>query len=375
MNFLIAYVLVAVSGIVITSRTLIAYTECSLWLKTAVYLFFTAAWFAPMLIWNLQTLNIISVRWYNVLAKTGYFVFGFSFLLLAAILLRDLVWSVGYFLSGKSIAAPNNPEVLNKVNLITLGVLLVASIYSVFAAEKMPRVVHYEFSDKRIQQPLKVLVVSDLHITKMVSVEKVKNWVKYFNDLQPDVILLPGDIADDKYEDIKPQINSLKKLKAPRGIFYTIGNHEVYHNAFKWESVFAGLGWQVLHNSGAGIEQSGVYVAGVPDIGGFAVNIAQSVGEASDSEYRILLAHEPITALKIKDTKVDLLVAGHTHGGQIFPFNWLVKMGNAGFVCGEYQVRDTRMLISCGAGYWGPPMRLFAPSDVLLIELKPEIEE
>lgn len=375
MSFIVAYFTIAISCIVITSRTLIAYTGCPLWLKCAVFVFFGIAWFAPIILWNLQTLNVIPVRIYTVLAQIGYFMLGFSFLLVMAILFRDILWCGIYFLSGKQIAAPNNPAALNLANIITLAILAVLSIYSVFAAEKMPNVLHYEYRDARIKKPLKMLLVSDLHITQMIKSSKVKEWVAQFNALQPDVILLTGDIADDSRENIKRQISELKKLHAPQGIFYVLGNHEVYHNAFEWEAVFAGFGWQVLHNSGVSVENSGVYVAGLPDKNGFSVSIAQAVRNAAADEYRVLMSHEPITALKIADNNVDLQVSGHTHGGQIFPFNWLVKLGNSGFVWGEYAVNNAKLLITRGAGYWGPPMRLFAPSDVMLIELKPKMNE
>ena len=375
MSFMIAYFTIALSSIVITSRTLIAYTNCSLWLKAAVYAFFCIAWFAPIILWNVQTHHLVSVRLYTILAKVGYFFLGFSFLLIMAILLRDVLWTGMYFLSGKHLPAPNNPAALNCVNIWTLLVLAVVSIYAVFAAEKMPEVRHYEYSDARIKKPLKVLLIADLHITQMISRAKVENWVKLFNEQGADVVLLAGDIADDSKENIKEQISELKKLRAPNGIFYVTGNHEVYHNAFEWEAIFAGLGWQVLHNSGVSVENSGVYVAGLPDINGFSTNIAQAVKNAAADEYRILMSHEPVTALKIAENQVDLQVSGHTHGGQIFPFNWFVKLGNAGFVWGEYALDNAKLLITRGAGYWGPPMRLLAPSDVMLIEFKPQINE
>ena len=248
---------------------------------------------------------------------------------------------------------------------------MAASLYSLYAAEKLPQVTHYEYSDARIKQPLKILAISDLHITKMIAPQKVAAWVAQFNALQPDVIVMPGDIADDKSEDIRRHIMELKKLKAPHGIFYIVGNHEVDHDAVTWEAVFAGLGWQVLHNSGVSLPENGVYVGGLPDFGGFAVNIGQTLRNAAPDEYRILLAHQPVIAEKIGQNPVDLLIAGHTHGGQIFPFNVLVKMGNRGFVRGEYAIGNTKVLIANGAGYWGPPMRLAAPAEVMMIELKP----
>jgi len=90
-----------------------------------------------------------------------------------------------------------------------------------------------------------------------------------------------------------------------------------------------------------------------------------------DNEYRILLSHTPTIIKKVRAGQVDLQVSGHTHGGQIFPFNLFTKWGNSGFLFGEYKVNGVTLLLSRGVGYWGPPMRILAPSDITLITLKP----
>lgn len=369
MGFLIAYFVVAVSCIVISGRTLIAYTDFSIWIKTCVYLLFLYAWFSPILMWNIQAKLNMPVGLYTCLAKFSYFLFGFAFLLTMVLLFRDIIWALVYYLGGKHIVSPTDNTALGCANLITLCLTLLMSFYAVYAAEKLPDIKHYRYADTRIQKDVKIVMASDLHITKMTSVDKVKEQVDYINQLQPDIILLPGDIADDKVEDIKAQIKELKKLKAPLGIYYTTGNHETYFDAFAWEAEFAALGWTVLHNSGVSVPNTGIYIGGVPDIHGFSTNMKQTVRNAADNEYRIVLSHIPTTAKYIGNTKIDILVAGHTHGGQIFPFNILTKYGNDGYVFGEYKLNNTVILVSRGVGYWGPPMRLGAPNDLMVIEL------
>ena len=196
--------------------------------------------------------------------------------------------------------------------------------------------------------------------------------VKLFNKLHPDIILIPGDIADDDSEAIRRQLNELKKLHAPEGIYYTVGNHEIYHNAFVWEAAFAAFGWCVLHNSGVMMKDSGLYVGGVPDSAGFSVSVLQAVKNAEKDAFRIVLSHQPSAVLQAKAGEIDLMVSGHTHGGQIIPFNYLTGFGNAGFVAGEYRLKHAILLVSRGVGYWGPPMRLGAPNDVILIDLEPQ---
>ena len=373
MSFLIVYLLTMIFCVGITAHTLVAPTDLSLMIKFAVYAFFAVSWLSPILILNLQT-TVRSVKIYTVAAKIGYFMLGFAFLTAAGILLRDSGWYLLYYVSGKNIASPGEAQALNTANMILLAVLAIVSLYAVYAAEKKPRVIKVDYVDMRIKKPMKILLVSDLHITRMTPVQKVTQWVKQFNALQADAIVMPGDIADDIAADIMPQIRELKKLAAPYGIFYCLGNHEVYHNGVEWEAVFAGLGWQVLHNSGVALESTGVYIGGVPDKSGFVINPAQAVRNAHDNQYRILLAHEPKVAKMIGENRVDLVVSGHTHGGQIFPFNFLVKLGNSGFVAGQYRTSTSDVLVSAGAGYWGPPMRLGAPAEVVVINLQSTLQ-
>ena len=371
MLFWLVYSLIALLCIVLTALPLLGYCDCGEWVKWSVYIFLFTAWFSPVLIWNWQTNNKISLKMYTLIAKIGYFLEGFAFLLMMTLLIRDIFWwSVYYLSNGVLLVSPLKDNIVAEANIITVIAVFIVSLYGIYAAEKKPEILRYCFTDKRIKRSLRILIASDLHITKITKVSKVRELVKYFNGLNADAVLLPGDIADDIVENIKKQIAELKKIKAPLGIYYTIGNHETYFNPYVWEAEFANLGWQVLHNSGISIENSGVYVAGVPDNRAFNVNIAQSIRN-SDNEFIILLSHIPGVAKQIQDNQVDLVISGHTHGGQIFPFNLLTKIGNDGMVSGFYQKKHTKILISRGVGYWGPPMRIGAPSDIILLELKP----
>ena len=369
--FFIIYLVVSLSCILITSRTLVAYGDYNSFTKILIYTLFTIAWFSPIAIWSLQSKGLLPLNVYNIFAKTGYFLFGFAFILVMLILLRDIVWGAVYYLSGKQIISPTDSGALKIVNLITLFIALLFSIYSVYSAEKLPKVLNYKYSDSRIQKDMKILMISDTHINKMYSMEKLKKFVKYVNSLKPDVLLMVGDITDDKLSDIKNKVKELGKLEAPLGIYYVLGNHETYFDAFTWEAEFASLGWQVLHNSGVSIKDTGLYIAGLPDNRRFPINIKQALSRANDEEFRIILSHIPDIAHKIAENKVDLQVSGHTHGGQIFPFNFISKSANKGFLAGEYTLGNTKVLVSRGAGYWGPPMRLFAPNDIIMINLMP----
>lgn len=372
MAFWIVYSAIAILCIILTALPLVGYCDCAEYIKIAVYAFLFIAWFSPVLIWNWQTQKNIPLKLYSWVVQIGYFLEGFAFLLMMTLLMRDVFWWGGYYLSsGKLIISPLKDNIVADVNIITVVIVFLVCLWGVYAAEKMPDVLHYTFSDKRIKKPFKALIASDLHITKVTKQNKVKAWVNYFNSLKADIVLMVGDVGDDTAEDIKKQISELKKIKAPLGIYYVLGNHETYFNPYNWEAQFATLGWQVLHNSGASIADSGVYVAGIPDNRAFKTDILQSVKNAKD-EYTVLMSHIPLTLSEQEKQNIDLMICGHTHGGQIFPFNWLTKLGNAGMVAGFYDTGNHKVLISRGVGYWGPPIRVGAPSDIILVEFKPE---
>lgn len=372
-GFLIIYTLIAIPCILYTGYALTAYTECPFWLTAVVYVLLTSAWFAMALIWNLRTNPKVPTRIYILVSRIGYFMLGFAFLLLCVLGVRDVLWLSAYLLTPFKVVSPFEVSAAVPANLWTLGIVCFLSIYALLSAIKMPRIKRYSFTDSRICRPIKILALSDLHINKTVSPTKVRKFVRYFNEQKPDVMILAGDIVDDFAQAIKTQLRELKKLRAPLGIFVILGNHEVYHNALQWETTFASLGWQVLHNSGVSVENSGIYIGGVPSYAGFSPNPEQALRQAKNNEFRILAAHEPVIARYFNAQTADVQISGHTHGGQIFPFHFPVRWGNAGFISGAYPLEQTMLLVSNGASYWGPPMRLLAPSDVLLIELEPQV--
>ncbi len=370
MGFWIVYLLIGTLCSAIGGYALTANADYPFGVSAGIYGALFAAWLAMPAIWYWQHRSTLPSRTYNFFAYAGYLLFGFAFLLTSLLILRDMAWYAAYIF-GFNVPSPFAVEAARAANAITLAITVLGCLYGIYAAQKLPRVLHYEYRDARIKQPLKLLIISDLHINRTVSPQRVAKLAEFFNSLKPDIMLLPGDIADDYVEATRTQIKALQKLSAPLGIYYTIGNHEAYHFAPAWEAAFAALGWRVLHNSGVAAEDSGVYIGGVPDLTVFGANVGQALRAATPEQYRILLSHTPTIMAQMQDGRVDLTVAGHTHGGQIFPFNFLTKLGNSGFVAGEYRLNNAVLLVSRGAGYWGPPLRLFAPSDVIMVELWP----
>ena len=180
--------------------------------------------------------------------------------------------------------------------------------------------------------------------------------------------MLVGDIIDDEPDVLKEKVAELKNIKA-KNVYVSLGNHEYYNAPIKWMIEFTHMGFDVLHNTGAEIGQTGVYLAGIPDANSATVNFKKALYASSDDYYKVLMSHSP-RPVKNEENTFDLQISGHTHGGQIFPFHFLAKEAN-GYLAGMYNLENgNKLYITRGAGYWGPPMRLLAPSDITVFNLK-----
>jgi hypothetical protein len=149
-----------------------------------------------------------------------------------------------------------------------------------------------------------------------------------------------------------------------------MGNHEFYNDIYAAKHAFDALGFNFLFNGGEPIADSNVYLAGIPDLNTMfeRISLYRTFNKSQKSQYKILLSHTPNIVSSLSTELTDLVLSGHTHGGQIFPFHFLVKQANE-FLSGSYRVNNIDLFVSNGAGTWGPSMRLFAPSDIVLINL------
>ena len=258
-----------------------------------------------------------------------------------------------------------------------LTVLL--SLYSLYGGVKFPTLKRVEIEDPKISRPVKIVAVSDLHINETTPVSRIGKIVDAVNAQKPDIVVLPGDIVDDTPEKIGAQTDELLRIDARFGAFITSGNHELYVGAKAWEERFSGTKLSFLNMDGLTINEANVYLAGLPDaraLAKYGPSAAERINglltDKPECAYTVLLSHSPAVAKRLGKDKVDLQISGHTHGGQLFPFHWIVRRFNGGFLSGLYTMADgMKLYITRGAGGWGPPMRLFAPSEIAVITLKP----
>ncbi|PMS14390.1 serine/threonine protein phosphatase [Trinickia dabaoshanensis] len=224
---------------------------------------------------------------------------------------------------------------------------------------------------------LTIVQISDIHVGPTIKARYVEAIVDAVNRLKPDVIAVTGDIVDGSVAQLADHTAPLGRLTARYGAFLVTGNHEYYSGASQWIAEFERLGLRVLLNEHVVLEHQGApfILAGVTDYtaGHFdashrsdpAAALAQAPGHI---DIKVLLAHQPRTAHAAVDAGFTLQLSGHTHGGQFFPWNFFVRLQQP-FTAGLAKLGTLWIYTSRGTGYWGPPKRLGAPSEITRLRL------
>lgn len=233
-----------------------------------------------------------------------------------------------------------------------------------------------EIKIKDLQKPYSIVQLSDVHIGGLVDKDFIANIVKRVNALNPDVVVITGDLVDVDLEFAKPALNELKNIKSKYGNYFIVGNHEYFHGVVSIIRYINTLNFKTLENENVyiGKEDEGFNLAGVYDVFGYNIDAYKpDIKKALDGKLvnnpTVLLSHQPRFIEEVED--VDLVLSGHTHGGQIFPFNYLVKLQQP-YVKGLHQHNEqTQIYINKGTGFWGPPMRLGASSEITYITILP----
>ena len=375
MFFFLAALIIAISCSAITIKTLVGYSSIRFVYKILISVMIVLGWFAVSIMHFLGMLNISNDAVFGILSNLLYGLMGFVFVLFIFIMLRDVVWYAIYGiakllkLDGWHIH-PKNISLLDKANMIVVIVSVLVSGYAFYQGYKIPKVKEVFIYSDKINDNLRIAQISDLHITRATSVNRIRQIVNQVNMLNPDVIVLTGDTIDDNVVLIEEHLSALKELSAPFGVYSIMGNHEFYNDIYASKRELDNHGLKFLFNGGVHVGNNNVFIAGIPDLTTMyeRVNLWRTLNQSKKDDYKILLSHTPIIADSLSEGLVDMVLAGHTHGGQIFPFHLLVKQANQ-YLAGEYTVNNTKLIVSRGAGTWGPQMRLFAPSDIVIVNL------
>ncbi|MGW6009906.1 metallophosphoesterase [Streptomyces sp. NPDC055210] len=242
--------------------------------------------------------------------------------------------------------------------------------YGVLSGPKVKRVTVPLAKLPRAAHGYRIAVVSDIHLGPVLGRGFAQKVVDTINSTQPDLIAVVGDLVDGSVKDLGPAAAPLAQLRARHGSFFVTGNHEYFSGAEEWVARVRELGLNPLEN--ARTELAHFDLAGVNDIAGEdegqGPDFAKALGDRDRARACVLLAHQPVQIHDAVDHGVDLQLSGHTHGGQLWPGNFIADLANP-TLAGLERYGDTQLYVSRGAGAWGPPTRVGAPSDITVVEL------
>ncbi|MFC9908950.1 metallophosphoesterase [Streptomyces sp. NPDC127197] len=242
--------------------------------------------------------------------------------------------------------------------------------YGVLNGPSMKRVTVPLAKLPRAAHGFRIAVVSDIHLGPVLGRGFAQKVVDTINSTQPDLIAVVGDLVDGSVKDLGPAAAPLAQLTARHGAYFVTGNHEYFSGAEQWVEEVRRLGLRPLEN--ARTELPHFDLAGVNDVAGEeegdGPDYAKALGDRDTARACVLLAHQPVQIHDAVEHGVDLQLSGHTHGGQLWPGNLLAAAANP-TLAGLERYGDTQLYVSRGAGAWGPPTRVGAPSDITVIEL------
>ncbi|MFI5506318.1 metallophosphoesterase [Mycobacterium sp. NPDC051804] len=222
----------------------------------------------------------------------------------------------------------------------------------------------------------RIAVVADIHLGPLAGRSHIERIVEIINAAEPDLVAIVGDLVDGTVSELGPAAAPFQDLAAPEGTYFVTGNHEYFvEDRAEWLNELERLGVQSLRNENTVIRRGGAAfdLAGVNDLAGEErddpPDFDRALAGVDDSRPTILLAHQPVMVSEAAARGVDLQLSGHTHGGQMWPFHYLVDMVQPS-LAGLSTVDDTQLYVTRGAGFWGPPVRIGAPPDITVLTLE-----
>lgn len=301
---------------------------------------------------------------------------GILWISVVVLLLGDVVQAI----TGAALAAGADARGASAARaLATVSLVGVAAALGLRAALRTPAVRQIELRLPRwpaALDGLRIAQISDIHIGPILGRVFAEALVARTNALGADLVAVTGDLVDGSVHHLADEVAPFARLEAPLGVYFVTGNHDVYSGGENWATHVRSLGLRVLRNERVAIERDGARfdLAGVDDyrgdwVHGSTQDLERALAGREPGVPVVLLAHDPSTFRRAAEMGVDLQLSGHTHGGQIWPFVYLVRLV-VPFVAGLYRRAGSALYVSRGSGFWGPPMRLLAPSEITEITLR-----
>jgi predicted MPP superfamily phosphohydrolase len=318
--------------------------------------------------------RLLPLRLMRVLVWPGSLWMGFMFLLFVGLAATDgLLWAMGTPAEAGVAGGPPAAGAARVRALVVLAVVLGAGGLAVATALRGPVLKRVRVGIPRWPAALdgfRIVQISDLHIGPILGADFARTLVERCNALEPDLLALTGDLVDGPVRHLRAEVRPFGELRARHGVYFVTGNHDHYSGASDWVDVVRELGLRPLRNERVTIERDGAVfdLAGVDDHngdfqGGSREDLDRALDGRDSTRALVLLAHDPRTFRRARTQGVDLQLSGHTHGGQIWPFGYLVRLYTR-WLAGLYREGDAQLYVSRGTGFWGPPMRLGPPAEI-----------
>ncbi|SOD95692.1 metallophosphoesterase [Blastococcus haudaquaticus] len=225
---------------------------------------------------------------------------------------------------------------------------------------------------------LRIVTFSDGHLSATYGGRRFERLVELVNEQRPDVVAIVGDLVDGDVAELREEAAPLADLVSDQGVFFVTGNHEYFVDTNAWLRHLPSLGVDVLRNERVAIRRGGASfdLAGIDDrtaassgLAGHGADLDAALDGRDDGVPVVLMAHQPVQVEQAAAAGVDLQLSGHTHGGQLWPFDYAIRLDQPA-VEGLSRHGDTQLYVTSGAGYWGPPMRIGARPEVTVVELR-----
>jgi len=300
---------------------------------------------------------------------------GVGFLLVAFLGLADLARLMAFVIARyRGLSDPDPERRILLARTIAAGVGGVVAGLSAIGIRSALRGIEIKQLDVKLRglpQELagfRLVQISDVHVGPLLRKDWVAHVVEQIRQLAPDLVAITGDLVDGRVHELREHVAPLAKIDAKRGVYFVTGNHEYYSGVEEWYAHLPSLGVRPLRNERVEVAP-GLELAGIEDPTG-APDLAAALKGRDPEGALVLLAHQPRQFAEAAKRGVPLTLSGHTHGGQIWPFSWLVALAQP-YLAGLHRRGESQLYVSRGTGFWGPPMRVFAPAEITLLRLQP----
>ncbi len=343
----------------------------------------TVPFFGLMLAWQFifrSNQLIAETVWYRALANIGSLFMGTWATFIVLTFPIDVVRSFGALMRAvhpallNGLPAWSSPEIYQRLLAASLAFAVLGHV----TARRGPIVKRVSAHLPGLPAALRgfrISQISDLHVGPTIRREYVEDVVQKSNQTDPYIVVVTGDLADADAPAIESQLEPMRRLKSRFGIYYVTGNHEYYHDAEGLIGRARELGWRPLINENAVVERGGgrVMIVGITDPMGEHLSEEHrpdlaKAARGAFTDVKVLLAHRPEACLEAEKLGFDLQFSGHTHNGQFFPFNLLIRFFHR-YHRGLNRHGNMWVYVNPGTGYWGPVNRFGNAAEITAFTL------